>query len=296
MRLEYIYSQIDINEGMFFDGKKPIISFEVFPPKEDVTNKNLAIVNEIRQLMQFNPRLVSVTYGAGGTTKANSLELARLIKRELKLDVMPHFTCKNSSKEFIENYLSEIEEECFENVLALRGDIPLGEEITCHDFKYANELVEFIKSKTNLSVGVAGYPEGHSESRDLDFDIENLKKKFDAGANAIYTQLFFDNTYFYNYCEKVQKAGINLPVIPGILPITSYNQLSKMILLCGVDVPSSLRSKLEKYKHDSNAVKEIGLDFAISQTQKLMDFGVPGMHFYILNKALPTFDILETLL
>ena len=293
MKLEEIYSYKD---NACDSIKKPIISFEVFPPKEDIENRNMIIVDELRMLMKFNPKLISVTYGAGGTTKTNSLDLARLISRELCIDVMPHFTCKNSSKDFIDNYLADIVNENFDNVLALRGDIPVGEDITCHDFKYANELVEFINMKTDLSVAVAGYPEGHSESIDIDADIENLKKKVDAGSRAIFTQLFFVNDYFYSYYEKVANKGIDIPIIPGILPITSYNQLSRMTSLCKVDVPVALKDKLEKFKDDSQAVKEIGLDFATVQVQKLINFGVSGMHFYILNKAFPTFEILDRVL
>lgn len=296
MKLEDIYLNQDIVDKKNYKHKKPVISFEVFPPKENVEARNQVIVSELKELMKFNPKLVSITYGAGGSTKANSLDLTKLIKKEVKIDVMPHFTCKNASKESIENYLSEIEEECIENVLALRGDIPIGEELLHNDFKYANELVGFINSKTNLSVAVAGYPEGHVESESLEQDIENLKRKVDAGAKVIYTQLFFDNEYFYKYVDFVRAAGINIPIVPGVLPITNYNQLSRMISLCNVAVPSVLKGKLDKFKDDSDAIKEIGQHYAILQSQQLIDHGVPGLHFYILNKAFPTNEILESIL
>ncbi len=288
MKLEEIYS--------ITEAKKPVISFEVFPPKEEHDIRNKLIIDELNKLSSFNPKLVSITYGAGGTTKTNSLQLAKVIRDSLKIDVMPHFTCKNSSKEFIQSYLSEIEEESMHNVLALRGDVPIGEDILCEDFRYASELVEFIKSKTDLSIAVAGYPEAHIEADDLASDIENLKKKVNAGAKVIFTQLFFDNEYFYHYCEKVRDAGIDIPIVPGILPITSYNQLSKMISLCKVKLPNSLKDKLEQYRHDQDSVKIIGKEFAIIQSQKLIDFGVSGLHFYILNKSMPAYDILENIL
>lgn len=296
MKLQEIYSEQEIVGEVVFKQKQPIISFEVFPPKENIAVRNLAIVDELKKLMKFDPKLVSITYGAGGSTKANSLDLTKLIKNEVKIDVMPHFTCKNASKDSIKNYLAEIEEECVENVLALRGDVPLGEELVHHDFKFANELVDFISSKTNLSVGVAGYPEGHVESENLKSDIENLKKKVDSGAQVVYTQLFFDNNYFFKYVDLVRAAGINIPIVPGILPITNYNQLSRMISLCHVDVPVKLKEKLDKHKDDSNAIKEIGLNYAIYQTQQLIDDEVSGLHFYTLNKAFPTAEILENIL
>lgn len=296
MKLEEIYLKQERANNNLFPPKKPVISFEVFPPKDDVENKNNLIVKELKELSKYNPKLVSVTYGAGGSTKTNSLELTKLIKNEVKIDVMPHFTCKNASKGFIQDYLTEIESESIENVLALRGDIPLNEEILHHDFRYANELVDFIALRTNLSVAVAGYPEGHVESKTLKADIENLKKKVDAGAKVIYTQLFFDNAYFYSYVDLVRSVGINIPIVPGILPITNYNQLSRMISLCHVNVPLSLMDKLDKHKDDSNAVKEIGIDYAIKQSKQLIDAEVKGLHFYILNKCFPTNQILENIL
>lgn len=296
MKLKDIYSNQETVDKKFFTNKKPIISFEVFPPKENVITRNQSIIEELDQLMKYDPKLVSVTYGAGGSTKTNSLELTRLIKKDLNIDVMPHFTCKNASKEFIENYLAEIEEECVENVLALRGDIPSGEAITCHDFKYANELVEYINLKTNLAIGVAGYPEGHVESDSLDADILNLKKKVDAGAQVIYTQLFFDNNYFYKYVDLVRAAGIEIPIVPGILPVTNYNQLTRMISLCNVDVPAALKEKLDKHKDDADTIKEIGQNYATMQAKQLIGYGVQGLHFYILNKAFPTCEILESIL
>lgn len=295
MKLKDIYLKQETVDKKFLT-QKPVISFEVFPPKENAIEKNQLIVEELKQLMKYNPKLVSITYGAGGSTKTNSLELTRLIKKELNIDVMPHFTCKNASKEFIENYLAEIEEECIENVLALRGDIPNNEDLIYHDFKYANELVEYINLKTNLAIGVAGYPEGHVESDNLDVDILNLKKKVDAGAQVIYTQLFFDNNYFYKYVELVRAAGIEIPIIPGILPVTNYNQLTRMISLCNVDVPIPFKEKLEKYKDDPETIKQIGQNYATLQSQKLIDYGVQGLHFYILNKAVPTSEILENIL
>ncbi len=295
MRLESIYSNIEKSKEIS-SGNKPVISFEVFPPKDNIFEKNKAIIDELKILSKFSPSLVSITYGAGGTTEANSLELAKLIKNELSVDVMPHLTCKNSSKEFIKKYIEEIENDGIENVLALRGDSPIENVEDCSDFKYANELVSFIRARSDLSIAVAGYPECHIECDSIDKDIENLKRKVDAGASVIYTQLFFNNDYYYKYVDKVRSAGINLPVVPGILPITSYGQLNKMTSLCNVSVPDDFKYKIEKFKNDSTAISEIGLNFAINQTKTLILYGVPGVHFYILNKSKPTYLILENIL
>lgn len=209
---------------------------------------------------------------------------------------MPHFTCVNASRDIIKNYMSEIEEENIENVLALRGDIPKNQIQEYEDFKYANELVKFIKENTRLSVAVAGYPEKHPESKTFEDDIEYLKRKVDEGAEVIFTQLFFDNTYFYDYIERVRKAGINLPVIPGILPITNYSQLDKMISLCGAKIPEVLKKELYINRENKKVIKDIGINYASYQVTQLIDFGVDGLHFYTLNKASAVKTILESVL
>ena len=207
---------------------------------------------------------------------------------DLELNVMPHFTCVGASKEIIELYIMQIENLGIENILALRGD--LCEDISINDFKYASDLVDFIHQKSTLSIGVAGYPECHIECENLDKDIENLKRKIDLGASAIFTQLFFDNDKFYSYCEKVCKAGINVPIIPGIMPIRSLKQVEKMISMTHVEIPETLRERLEKYPND---VKKVGVDFAIDQCQQLIDSEVCGLHFFTLNHSDQVSEILD---
>lgn len=286
MKLKDIYTKKD----------KPIISFEVFPPKDDIEGeKSKRLIEELKKLIEFNPKVVSVTYGAGGSNKDNSLNLTKLIKDELDINVMPHFTCVNASKQSVENYLNDIEDIGIENILALRGDKPINAEIIHSDFTYANELVDFIESKANLSIAVAGYPEKHIEAENLKADIQNLKKKVNAGGEIIYTQLFFDNSYFFKYVDLVKSEGIDTPIIPGILPITNYNQLDKMIAMCHATVPKILLDQLEKNKNNESAIKEIGLKFAINQVNELLQYGVEGIHFYILNKSATVTQILKNI-
>ncbi len=290
MRLKDIYNKEKVSL------KKPIISFEIFPPKDSSTENLEKIIKELNGLMCFEPKLISITYGAGGSTRNNSLDLTKIVKKNFDVEVMPHLTCVNATNEFINDYLLELKAIGINNVLALRGDLSDDNSLNVLDFKYANELVKFIKQNTDISLAVAGYPEGHVESKCLDVDLLNLKKKVDEGADVIYTQLFFDNEYYFKYVDKVRELGINIPVIPGILPITNYHQIFKMSELCKVTIPECLLMELHKYKDDNSAIREIGMDFASNQLEKLTNFGVDGVHFYILNKANPTVNLLKNLL
>src|SRR5574344_2187789 len=227
---------MDLKE--IYKKNKTFLSFEVFPPKDDLDGfKKDKLIEVLKDLKKFKPSLISLTHGAGGTNREASLDLVKRIKKETSLEIMPHFTCVCSSKNQIEQYLEDIKELKIENILALRGDEPQNIDV-CHlDFKYANELVSFIKANTELSIGVAGYPEGHIACPSLELDIRNLKRKVNAGADVIYTQLFFDNEKFYKFIDLIRKEGIEIPVAAGILPVTSYNQLNKMINLCRVSLP-----------------------------------------------------------
>lgn len=296
MNLKEIYSQNILQEKQVFVKKTPIISFEVFPPKNDEDGSKLEkLLGHLKILKKFNPAFISLTYGAGGTTQNTSLNIIEKIK-ELELSVMPHFTCVGTSKAQVEQYLQEIQLLGIENILALRGDIPEGLEQQHFDFQYANELVEFIKSQTSLSIGVAGYPEGHISCDDYELDLKNLKRKVSAGADAIFTQMFFDNDILYRFMEKAQTAGINTPIIPGILPIMSYNQLERMLSMARVTMPNTLMDKLEKYKDNPEDIKKIGVDFASHQCQGLIESGIKGLHFYTLNTSTSVAPILENII
>lgn len=283
---------------IYTNSQKPVISFEVSPPKKDFEINSEKIIQELRILHQFQPAFISVTYGAGGSNQTNSFEMAIKIKNELNIDVMPHFTCIGATKEKVGDYLKLVTGHGFKHILALRGDVPQNDPnfVFNEDFKYASDLVEFIKEKTDLSIGVAGYPEIHRESASQEDDLINLKKKVDAGAEAIVTQLFFSNEDYFRFVEKAQLLGINIPIIPGILPLTTFRQVEHMAVMCGAKVPAKLASRLEKYKDDNNAVTEIGIEFASNQCKELIDSGIAGLHFYPLNKAHATKEVLENVL
>lgn len=284
MRLNQIYSE----------NSKPVISFEVFPPKgEDNSCKLDKLDAHLTILKKYNPAFISVTYGAGGTNQLCSFDVIKKIKECSKNNIMPHFTCVNTKKSNVKDYLNEISELNIENILALRGDIPEGVKHENFDFKYANELVEFIKKNTDLSVGVAGYPEVHKDCDDSVKDLKNLKNKVDAGADAVFTQMFFDNQKYFSFFEKVSAMGINVPVIPGILPIRNYSQLDKMLSMARVTLPLSLMEKLDKFKESPDDIKKIGIEFAIKQCDELIGFGVKGLHFYTLNTSSSVVPILD---
>ena len=265
--------------------KEFAISFEVFPPKDD----NAKLFEELKTLKSYNPAFISLTYSAGGSNN-KSFELIKDIKN-LGFDIMPHFTCISSSKSDVEDNLKGIEEINIDKILALRGDIPDDITLIKQDFHYANELVNFIREKTDLSIAVAGYPEGHIESPDIKTDIENLKRKVDAGADVIFTQLFFDNGKFYDFQEHVQNAGITIPIIAGIMPVISKKQINKMTSLAKISIPAKLQTALDDY----DDLKSFGIDFATKQCDDLIKNEVCGLHFYTLNKSYSTAKILDNI-
>ena len=278
-----------------YNKEKTQISYEVFPPKNDTDGtKTSKLFDEILSLKKYKPALISVTYGAGGSNKEHSYEIVKYLS-EKNLNVMPHFTCICSSKTQIESYLNDLKTLNIENILALRGDEPKDNNICYLDFRYANELVEYLHLHTNFAIAVAGYPEGHLQAPDLNTDIKNLKKKLNAGGNVIFTQMFFDNDKFFKYKELLEKENISNPVIAGILPILSYEQLEKMLSLAKVTLPKKLMDTLEKYKYNKDDIKKIGIDFATEQCQDLIDNKIKGIHFYTLNKSYSTSKILDNL-
>lgn len=270
--------------------------FEVFPPKREGSIEELYGV--IETLKEWNPSFISVTYGAGGSTRGKTVEIASTIKNELGAEALTHLTCVQSTRDDIATILDELKEKGIENILALRGDPPeeAGQFVrTEGGFGHANELVEFIGSRGEFSIGVAGYPEGHIEAPNLEVDLINLKRKVDAGADFITTQLFFNNEDFYRFCDDAISLGIQVPIIPGIFPIFSYRQIEKMTSMCGARVPSRFHDRLRRVSGKSEDVEKYGIEYAIRQSEDLLDNDAVGLHFYSMNRSSHVIKILSEL-
>lgn len=286
MRLSEIYK----------NKEKPIFSFEVFPPKGDNLDKKIEnLFSELNKLTKLKPALISVTYGAGGTNRDTSLEIVKELKTHLKQPVMPHFTCVCSSREYIKKYIEEIEELGILNILALRGDEPQDIDVCYRDFKSALELIEYLKNYSELEFAVAAYPEKHPRAITFDDDLNVLRKKQDLGAKVAYTQLFFKNDNYYKFHDECTKKGINIPIIPGILPVASFSQLDRIVELSGVQIDKKTYEYFEKYKDSKEDTIKAGIEIASCQCQKLLEFGARGVHFYTLNKALSSTEVIKNI-
>ena len=276
--------------------KEFTLSFEVFPPVREGDIKSL--FSTIRELEKLNPDFISVTYGAGGSTRDKSIEIASKVKNEFNREVLAHLTCVQSSKNDISKILDEFKKGNMENILALRGDPPEGETNftrTEGGFGYANELVEFIKANNDFSIGVAGYPEGHIETPSFEVDLTNLKRKVAAGADFIITQLFYNNEDFYRFRDRAIKTGIRVPIIPGIFPILNYKQIRKIASLCGAKIPSKLNQKIYRSKEKPEETEKHGIEYATIQIEDLIKNDVQGLHIYSMNKSHPAKQILAEL-
>jgi methylenetetrahydrofolate reductase (NADPH) len=275
----------------------PCFSFEFFPPKseEGVTN----LLRTLEELAPLQPGFVSVTYGAGGSTRDRTVELVTRIKREANIETMAHITCVGHTREELRAVLERLKEAKIENVLALRGDPPQGQqtfEPAPGGFRYAEELVRFIREEDfNFSLGGACYPEGHVETPSRADDLKHLKAKVDAGLDFLITQLFFDNAFYFDFVERARRAGINVPIVPGIMPITNYEQLQRFTRMCGATVPMRLGLQLERVKDQPEALVQLGVAHATVQCMELLQRGVPGIHFYTLNKSPATRMIVSAL-
>ena len=246
----------------------------------------------------MKPDFISVTYGAGGSTREKTIEISSKVKNGFKLEVLAHLTCVQSTRDDIARILDSLKEQNVENILALRGDPPEGMEKftkTEGGFGHANELVQFIKSRGDFSIGVAGYPEGHIEAPSIKVDMKNLKRKVDAGADFIITQLFFENDFFYNFRDRAMDLKIDVPIIPGIFPILNYNQIKRIASLAGVKIPTKLGEKVEKNKDRPEDVEKYGIEYATIQAEDLIKNGVAGLHLYCMNKSHPVKTILAEL-
>lgn len=271
------------------------ISFEIFPPKTPAGEKNLQ--NELKVLSTHHPDFVSVTYGAGGSTRDKTLDIALNIRDTYGITPLVHFTCVGAGKDEIASYINDVKSRGIDNILALRGDPPIGEtNFTPHPngFSHANELISFIRSLNGFTIAAAGYPEGHPEAPDYDTDMVNLKHKIDAGADMIITQLFYDNDDFYRFMDKLTKLGVDVPVIPGIMPISNMKQITNLTSKCGAKIPDKLMKVLTSCSSDDDAC-EAGMEYSIQQCRELKDWGVPGLHIYTINKSAAVSRIMKEL-
>ena len=269
-----------------FNGTRCAISFELFPPK---TENGLATLCEtVQRLTEFQPSFFTCTYGAGGSTRGTTLEVLRKVREITAIPVASHLTCVGSTIEQLEDYLRDAAEQGTDYIVALRGDPPKGtDEFVAVEggLRYANELVELIRARfAQFGIAVAGYPEVHQEAPDAQTDLDNLKRKVDAGADIVITQLFYENDDFYRFRDQCQNAGIEIPIVPGILPVTNFKQAQRIATLCKARIPEELqRSMLE---HESQEAQfEIGVEHARKQSTDLIAQGVPGIHYYVLNKC-----------
>jgi methylenetetrahydrofolate reductase (NADPH) len=268
-----------INE--LFGNKKKVFSLEVFPPKKDGSLESITSI--LGELSELKPDFISVTYGAGGNSAdASTCQIAAKIKKDYKIEAMAHLTCVNSTKKDIDVILEQLTQNKIENILALRGDI--NPEIEKKDeFHYANELVDYIRSKSQFHISGACYPEVHVEARNIDVDILHLKHKVELGVSHLITQLFFDNDLFYRFEEKVRDAQIHVPMEAGIMPVVNKKQIERMLTMCGASIPQSLAKLLQRYEYDADSLREAGIDYAIQQIEGLLSHGADGIHLYTMN-------------
>lgn len=276
--------------------KEPTFSFEFFPPKTDEGEKKL--FETIENLGELGPSFVSVTYGAGGGTRDKTIGWVSRIKNDLGIEAMAHLTCVGSTQSEIESTLYQLQENGIENILALRGDPPKGEEnFNLHPggFSHANELAQFIRSRFDLCIGGAAFPEGHPESPSMAKDMDTLKTKVLSGMDFLITQLFFENRFYFDLIKRASDIGITTPIIPGIMPITNVAQVERFTSLCGASIPDDLRRRLHEAESDPEGVLQLGIHYAIQQCRELLEKGAPGIHFYTLNRSPATRAIFENI-
>jgi methylenetetrahydrofolate reductase (NADPH) len=263
------------------------LSIEVFPPKTSAGD--LALFETLDRLNAFQPGFISCTYGAGGSTSKRTVELCVEIQRRYGISATSHFTCVGATRDELLDWLRFARHSGLRNIMALRGDPPAGQtnfQPVAGGLRFANELVALIREHfPDMSIGVGGYPEKHPEAPDAETDLRNLKRKVDAGADAVFTQLFFVNENFFRFRDRCEAAGIRVPIVPGIMPITEFARIKRITSLCGAVFPEELASRLEAVQSDESAQFQIGVDWAIRQCQELVKRGVPGLHFYALNKS-----------
>jgi len=277
-----------------YNAGAPVFSFEFFPPKTDQGARNLmATVADLKE--KQHPHFVSVTYGAGGTTRDRTLEVVTRIQNELTITTMAHLTCVGSTMKDLRENMRRLVTSNVENVLALRGDPPEGEtEFHAEEggFDHATGLIDFLAGNYDVDIGAACYPECHPESTDRELDLSWTKEKVERGASFLITQIFFDNYYYFDFLDRARAAGIDVPIVPGIMPITNSAQIERITTMCGTQIPEDLAGRLTRAAEDPARVMAAGIEQAIEQCRELLDHGAPGLHFYTLNKSDATRSVL----
>lgn len=275
---------------------EPSFSFEFFPPKDAAGVDQL--FHHVELLKDLAPTFVSVTWGAGGSTRRLTVELVKRIHHEVGIEAMAHLTCVGASRSELGEVLSDLQAAGIENILALRGDPPKGEAVFVPfegGFAHASDLTAFIRDQFDLCVGGACYPETHQEAPDADTDLAHLKIKADAGSDFFVTQMFFDNAHYYDFVGRARQAGIQQPIIPGIMPITNLRQIERMTKMCGAKFPGQLRADLNAASGSAEELRAVGVDHATRQCMDLLERGAPGIHFYTLNRSKATTRVLRAL-
>jgi len=276
---------------------EPVFSFEFFPPKTDAGDR--ALLATLAELRPLKPDFVSVTYGAGGTTRDRTVELVAYILDTLGIEAMAHLTCVGASREDLGSVLDRLEAAGITNVIALRGDPPVGEEgFAPHPegLSYASELVALIRAQSRpFCVAAACYPEKHVEAVSFEEDLEHLREKVAAGTDFLITQLFFDNRVYFDFVRRARAVGITVPIVAGIMPITNLSQIERFTQRCGASIPAELHRRLQPHREDPEKIESLSIEYAIAQCRELIDAGVPGVHFYTLNRSRATRDILTAL-
>jgi len=270
------------------------LSYELFPPK--TSQGEQALYENLQQLLEYRPSFVTCTYGAGGSTREKTLDIVSQVKQRHTVPVASHLTCVGSSVDQLREYLADAHLRNIDYIVALRGDPPRGESsfrAVEGGLSYANELVSLIRSEfPQFGIAVAGYPEKHQEAPSADIDLENLRRKVDAGADVVITQLFYDNADFFRFRERCQRLGIHVPIVPGVLPVTNLSQIQRITSMCGARLPNAFLARLNE-SADADWQFRVGVEFAINQVRELLESGVPGLHFYVLNKSQATCEVLK---
>lgn len=265
--------------------ESPVLSLEIFPPRMDYPLET--VFTTVEKLIRLQPGFISVTYGAGGSSRDRTVEIAARIKNDYKVESLAHLTCVRHTREEIHQILQDLLGEGIINIMALRGDFPEEQEnfqLDQQEYRYAFQLINDARQLADFGIAAAAHPEGHPECRRLSEDLENLKNKVDCGVDFLITQLFFDNRIFYDFVDRAMAKGINCPIIPGIMPVLNAKQIKKMIYLCGASIPSKLLSLVERYENIPTDMEKAGIEYASEQVLDLIDDGVAGVHLYTMNK------------